>query len=1259
MIKRRFWFSLGVLVLFLFFISLVIRDSSRVDLSPPFIFLSSSENDSNNSLGAQAQTSPSVVQITPVGLMPPSYAGIIELGIYGQGFDSTSKVFLDDLDFSAYISLITPNKISLMLDANIIRQITYIQVKNDLSVSNYFNGKETTLRYPEIVDLSSTVISSTDQQISIKGYNFFDSNSNLYLDDIIVPKNVYSLSQGMDGEFTISLNIQELPEAKNLGPHNLKIDNPPRYPSISLSKTNSGYVYFYTEDQITDDFVFENDNVKLTFEGNTGTLKSLQNKETGHINNFNSLYPWRIELRKLLDLQQKTSAKNPLSLDFFNPLQGKCSFSHSVDVTGAISTLTLSWENCQIDSSNSFSFYQTYVINQSSTDFSFSYKVRPISISNYSLHAVRLYMAFVDDPSLDSYSISSTYSVDTFLNPGTSIKTKGTADFCSTLDESWRPCDKVVGVADFNEYYYLFTDGDGFQIFNFLDLWTAYWDSQSNYVMVVPTDNRSYDKYYDYQGYFGTYKSTAVTFVPDDYNVNNFNYDLPYSFKVLSGKSQTYVGKETWIYLADLFRSFQQSFGRVLNSFEQKNPPEFLKNLDLLWVSDHASEFFIMDPNGTATGYVQNPAISQIADGYMRAKSFYGANNAFLVLWRGDQDITGQSKIGIKPIPGVTLPLFNMLNQYGIRPCFYSLYLKIPLEDMNSMNLGSDVQQLDPNGTLLINNDNFYGPLSVMHPGSTSLTGSYLSWLVERFRVMNNNQTGARCFYLDGVASQPPFPEGVWSSKFNSKGFDKDLVESYTSLRSDLISEVKNVDPEAFFLHESFLQDSVDMEYLSVQGNPIAFDTLGRDGKFAQRDVLFLQRIYGGYDDFLISHPNPVTGGPPFFYVENVMVNPLKQIGAIPQNYIYSLTDSYNILAEVGFIYGGAVPVALDGVSINRGAGYVPLNEIKNATQGFRYKSGEWSDALESYSGVVREQVAARNLARDYFHGLWYPELQTNSPIETYYYITDFNKLLEGNPIGLMNRTYPRVLSIVRRAWEGNSISDRYGILLYNIYTKESDQAVSFNFDFERYGLNVGQNYNLFLKNSTGRYYILSATNNFDYSVTIPAGKFMLLELEKGSVSSTCGDNICSGPETCSSCAADCGPCNIVNNNGGSSGGGGGGGSGGFSQNYKSQCDDGVDNDGDGLIDFPNDPGCTSKNGNSELDSGELGGNLDSSFGTSDSGSNNLDSKSGFEINKIFVFVASVIVLGIIILIFLLIRHSIIHRRMNKFKEMSYLSNVG
>jgi hypothetical protein len=62
----------------------------------------------------------------------------------------------------------------------------------------------------------------------------------------------------------------------------------------------------------------------------------------------------------------------------------------------------------------------------------------------------------------------------------------------------------------------------------------------------------------------------------------------------------------------------------------------------------------------------------------------------------------------------------------------------------------------------------------------------------------------------------------------------------------------------------------------------------------------------------------------------------------------------------------------------------------------------------------------------------------------------------------------------------------------------------------------------------------------------------------EGTGTATCGDGTCSGTETCSSCPSDCGTCPTY------------------------QCNDGIDNDGDGLIDYPDDPGCTSSTDNDE-----------------------------------------------------------------------------
>ena len=51
--------------------------------------------------------------------------------------------------------------------------------------------------------------------------------------------------------------------------------------------------------------------------------------------------------------------------------------------------------------------------------------------------------------------------------------------------------------------------------------------------------------------------------------------------------------------------------------------------------------------------------------------------------------------------------------------------------------------------------------------------------------------------------------------------------------------------------------------------------------------------------------------------------------------------------------------------------------------------------------------------------------------------------------------------------------------------------------------------------------------------------------LPSGTINPFCGDNVCNGGETCSTCSGDCGTCPVNNpSSGGSSSGGGGGSSG-------------------------------------------------------------------------------------------------------------------
>ena len=127
---------------------------------------------------------------------------------------------------------------------------------------------------------------------------------------------------------------------------------------------------------------------------------------------------------------------------------------------------------------------------------------------------------------------------------------------------------------------------------------------------------------------------------------------------------------------------------------------------------------------------------------------------------------------------------------------------------------------------------------------------------------------------------------------------------------------------------------------------------------------------------------------------------------------------------------------------------------------------------------------------------------------------------------------------------------------------------------------------------------------------------------------------------------------------GGSSGGGGGGGSGGpaVGGGLITQCNDGVDNDGDLLIDYPNDLGCSSSNDNSEIDSELIIGSTSGSNYTSGNSGAVGGRDSGENMSLIFWVLLVSLSIAIIIVFVLIIRHYRARKRIDSLTRFSNYS---
>ena len=1062
------------------------------------------------------------MQVTPINLQNPLNLGVSPVKVWGNNFDPNSKVILDGVDLTSRVLSRDDKKIEIYLTKEEMLVGKQVRIDNEGNTrSNTFNINETTIKYPDLIHIKDSIVRPGDD-IEVFGNNFFESNSKLYIDDLYVDPSSYILSETQTGNFKITLSAEDY----SIGPHKIYFDNPPRYPNMfyNYKRLKSNKLYFEVKSTIRPDVTLENNRIKITFDGDSGNIKIIENKDTGYSYNVANVFPWRMILRKVNSTSQlirDNPLDNPIysdDQDLFNPFKGNCNnVQFSIQDQLNFQVLSVTWPGCQIDSNNQFDFVQKYFLEQDSPHFEMNFSMNNVQVLNYSIKTVLLYQTILDDPSVNESAIMVDRVHETVRNPGYNVLTRGSRNLCpgfyQPLTEGQIPCG-VQGQGFVSSFSEMGIDGEGIRTndASWIDFWMGYWNQNGDYIYGLALDNFTYAKGYSYQGEEGAFKNSAWVFFPDDFDYGNFNYKMPYAFRIGVGKGTTFTGDETWVNIADKFKEIQQSKGMIRTPFKLRNISENAKYLDVTTSANLGGEFF--EYVGGVRQYSSDPKIDEIANLYEESRKFYGAEESTILVWGGDQDDTqGYGKF--VPIPGISFPFYRAINLAGWNPCFYTLnagfYVRGDEPSLPGMIADGELLEFDPSGAPSIIppgaplNSNSFANLA---PGSVGLgpnDNSYLKWFLDKYRVMNNNMEGTRCFYSDGIFTASGWTDaGPRSIKYGYRGHDDKQFTSIREFFRKEVEELRKIDPEVYTFHEGTAQLTADEDLFPFQ--PAAGATTipqtglaGTNYKNGLRTQLF-QRVYGGYIDFLLSNeiadPNKIA----LVHIPDSFMPVLKAIPGVPQNYDKTMVETYLLPGWVGFLDKSAIPYYVE-VGIGNTSNYTPnyrLSEVPPESQ--YYPSGTfdyWVAPLEEYAKLIKEEVNARQLARNYFHGLWHLPMQLNSPEEEYYYISDWILFIGSKEGGAVSTKFPRVINSVRQALVGNSWGQKYGLMFINTYAREPTQTVEFTLDFNRYGLTPGQNYNLFkYSKENGREYIRTVNNNFQQTITIPARKFVLYELE-------------------------------------------------------------------------------------------------------------------------------------------------------------------
>ncbi|MEK6915116.1 MAG: hypothetical protein AABW89_01080 [Nanoarchaeota archaeon] len=406
-------------------------------------------------------------------------------------------------------------------------------------------------------------------------------------------------------------------------------------------------------------------------------------------------------------------------------------------------------------------------------------------------------------------------------------------------------------------------------------------------------------------------------------------------------------------------------------------------------------------------------------------------------------------------------------------------------------------------------------------------------------------------------------------------------------------------------------------------------------------------------------------------YIQNGVSQTVQLIGTgfstascdvnVNGNLASSLNYTVNCVSDqrINLTVPGSISVgtySLSAVTLNSGAIIGTSNSLPlTVTQGSAVDSdGDGvPDTIDRCSNTPSYAVTTYGINR--FNGCPIPPIYPMSTSLT----TDFSNVpdlfnVENLRIGIIGKsaiTFNRPINVLWRNNTGPLVAHELPIgfgewainITKNLIFINSTKRPIFNVSAEVTFFDTGLTNPVLYKDGvicdSSKCYILSFDTIFGDVVANVSG-FSSYSVSQGS----CGDSICSIAESCSSCSADCGSCQGTG--GGSSGGSGGGGrtsSGPVINRVVTQCSDGLDNDGDGLIDYSADKGCFNVDDNVELDSSQLEGYSDN--GEIDKINKEVSSKVNKDIRFIFWIILSTLMMGIAISLILILKHLRIHRR--------------